>query len=518
MFISYLQRLLSQSAFWHAVVRKSRGTAALQWCRMQIAELQIIECSRDEFFRIYITFLMSDEFPPMLQHKMDIPLPDVPLPEVALPLLPNPEPEIPNHLVPDVSIYSHQVRDRMYRLIISQLFQDGHGPLGVSLATALSLHEPPCPPSDELYTIVSGLTPKRAQDGDVGDEKSIDLNVDSSVDITSPPLTVYEFAVATGHRGPVNAAAFNSSGKLVATGSQDGYIKVFDVEKMIQRGLDFHKLPPDQMEQSVIYRVIQDHNDNISSLSFHPDPDRQLLLSGSYDYTARLFSFEKSGYKRALRIIQEAEPIREVLFHPSGQYALIGTVHPTLRLYDIETNRSFVSSNKNDQHTGSITSLSYTKDGRMYCSGSKDGTIKLWDGISNRCIQTIVSAHEGTQINSVCFSKNGKYILSSGKDALVKLWEVSAVRPLMYYAGANLPPGMTPFRTQAQFNHDEEQVLYPSASGHLIVWNSRNAARLAALPLDHNGLVKRLCHSTAEPAYLTAGEDGRMRFYAKIRA
>ena len=180
---------------------------------------------------------------------MDISLPDVPLPEPA-PLLPEPEPDISNHHASkDVAVYSHQVRDRMYRLIISQLFQDGHGPLGVSLATALSLHEPPCPPSDELYTVVSGLTFKRSQDGDTSNEKSIDLNVDSSVDITSPPLTVYEFAVATGHRGPVNAAAFNSSGKLIATGSQDGYIKVFDVEKMIQRGLDFHKLPPDQMEQ-----------------------------------------------------------------------------------------------------------------------------------------------------------------------------------------------------------------------------------------------------------------------------
>ena len=85
---------------------------------------------------------------------------------------------------------------------------------------------------------------------------------------------------------------------------------------------------------------------------------------------------------------------------------------------------------------GSITSLSYTKDGRLYASGSKDGTIKIWDGQSNRCVQTIQAAHDGTQINSVTFSKNGKYILSSGKDALVKLWEVSAVRPLMYYAGA----------------------------------------------------------------------------------
>jgi WD40 repeat protein len=147
-----------------------------------------------------------------------------------------------------VDYHSHQVRERMYRLITSQLFQDGHGPLGVSIATALQLHEPPCPPSDELYTIVAQYVPRKP-DVEVNVEKSIDLTVDSSVDITSPPLTVYEFAVSTSHRGPINAASFNSTGTLVASASQDGYIKVYDVEKMIQRGLDFQRLPQDQMEQ-----------------------------------------------------------------------------------------------------------------------------------------------------------------------------------------------------------------------------------------------------------------------------
>ena len=99
----------------------------------------------------------------------------------------------------------------------------------------------------------------------------------------------------------------------------------------------------------------------------------------------------------------------------------------------------------------------------------------------------------------------------------MKLWEVAAARPLMFYSGA-AGPGLPVFRTQAQFNHDEEQVMYPSANGHLLVWNSRNAARLAAIPMNHNGLVRRFCHSSMEPAYVTASEDGRMRFYAKIRA
>lgn len=149
-----------------------------------------------------------------------------------------------------VPVALHHLREHMYRLVVSQLFQDGYGPLGVSLATAFNFMEPPCPPSDELFQIVSQHIPKKKEIVDeMVAEKSIDLSLDSSVEITSPPLTVYEFAVQTANRGSVHSAAFSSSGRLVATGSQDGYIKIYDVEKMIQRGLDFQKLPPDQVEQ-----------------------------------------------------------------------------------------------------------------------------------------------------------------------------------------------------------------------------------------------------------------------------
>ena len=50
---------------------------------------------------------------------------------------------------------------------------------------------------------------------------------------------------------------------------------------------------------------------------------------------------------------------------------------------------------------------------------------KVWDGVSNRCVNTFKSAHGGEIVSSVKFSKNAKYILSSGRDGLSTLWELS---------------------------------------------------------------------------------------------
>lgn len=44
----------------------------------------------------------------------------------------------------------------------------------------------------------------------------------------------------------------------------------------------------------------------------------------------------------------------------------------------------------------------------MYVSGSLDGNVKIWDGVSNRCIETFMRAHDGASICSAQFTKNGK--------------------------------------------------------------------------------------------------------------
>ncbi|VDK21857.1 unnamed protein product, partial [Anisakis simplex] len=46
-------------------------------------------------------------------------------------------------------------RDYMYRLIIGQLFYDGHQQLALNLATAIGCSAQPPPPSDKLFRLVS---------------------------------------------------------------------------------------------------------------------------------------------------------------------------------------------------------------------------------------------------------------------------------------------------------------------------------------------------------------------------
>ncbi|XP_069113989.1 cleavage stimulation factor subunit 1-like [Argopecten irradians] len=414
-------------------------------------------------------------------------------------------------------------RDLMYRLMISQLFYDGHQKLAVSLSTLVKAH-PACPPSDRLFKVLKyGLEIEEEIHGKelIGSENvapgsGIDLEYETDVQTISPEAALYETCYVTAHKGPCRAGAFHSGGKLIATGSEDSSIKILDVERMLAKSATPAEIiametPQQAMENHPVIRTLYDHNDEVTCLDFHPN--HQILASGSKDYSIKFFEYSKPSVKKAYKSIQEASEVRCLSFHPSGEYILCGTKHPTLRLYDVNTFQCFVGRHPSHQHEGPLTAVKWCPNANLFVTSSKDGDIKIWDGVSNLCINTFKKAHDGNEVCSVTFSRNSKYVVSSGKDSLVKLWELSTNRCLIVYTGAGAT-GKQQHRTQAVFNHTEDYVLFPDeATTSLCCWDSRNAERQRLLSLGHNGAVRYIAHSPTGPAFITCSEDFRARFW-----
>jgi len=181
----------------------------------------------------------------------------------------------------------------------------------------------------------------------------------------------------------------------------------------------------------------------------------------------------------------------------------------------VETNQCYVSSIPADQHRGPITDVTYSESARIYATASKDGDVKIWDGVSNRVINTYQRAHDGAEVCSTMFTRNNKYLLTSGKDSIVKLWELATNRCLIAYTGAGAA-GPQEYRAQARFNHNEDYVMFPDEkSGSLCSWDARNCDRKRLLALGHTAPVRYFIHSPTQPAFLTCSEDFRARFWYK---
>ncbi|NP_001315488.1 cleavage stimulation factor subunit 1 [Danio rerio] len=414
-------------------------------------------------------------------------------------------------------------RQHLYKLIISQLLYDGYTIIANSLISEVKPQNV-VSPSEQLMQLAkigmenddSAVQYAIGRSDTVAPGVGIDLEFDADVQTMSPEASEYETCYVTSHKGPCRVATYSRDGQLIATGSADASIKILDTERMLAKSampleVMMNETAQQNMENHPVIRTLYDHVDEVTCLSFHPT--EQILASGSRDYTLKLFDYSKPSAKRAFKHVQEAEMLRSISFHPSGDFLLVGTQHPTLRLYDVNTFQCFVSCNPLDQHTDTICGVCYNPSANSYVTCSKDGSIKLWDGVSNRCVTTFDKAHEGAEVCSAVFSKNSKYILSTGKDSVAKLWEISTGRTLVKYTGAGLS-GRQTHRTQGVFNHTEDYVLLPDERTiSLCCWDSRTAERKNLLSLGHNNIVRCIVHSPTNPGFMTCSDDFRARFW-----
>jgi len=126
-----------------------------------------------------------------------------------------------------------------------------------------------------------------------------------------------------------------------------------------------------------------------------------------------------------------------VAFSPDGNTIASGN-SDAIRLWDTDTGERLL---KLSGHTGPVESVAYSPDGRtLASSASWDGTIRLWDANTGELIQTLtghtLAIRGGTSgIYGVAFSRDCGTLASGSRDGTVLLWEFACstelgVKPL----------------------------------------------------------------------------------------
>ncbi|KAG9289464.1 hypothetical protein G9A89_008025 [Geosiphon pyriformis] len=191
----------------------------------------------------------------------------------------------------------------------------------------------------------------------------------------------------TGTRKFCHCVRFSPDGKVVAVGIETGRIYVFDT----QSGKQIHALSeypkPNTMFLTSIRGIIKGHGKLVRSIDF--TNDSKLLISGSDDRMINVYDI-KHGNRIANMPGQDGWVLTVSAAGSQSTLFAAGTTEGTIKLWDIAS-RKCVWSYVNAHHD-SVWEISWNPESDSFVSGSDDMCLKWWSRSSeNRfyCVPTI---------------------------------------------------------------------------------------------------------------------------------
>ncbi|RVX19374.1 WD repeat-containing protein 70 [Vitis vinifera] len=263
--------------------------------------------------------------------------------------------------------------------------------------------------------------------------------------------------VLKGHSKVVSALAVDHSGSRVLSGSYDYTVRMYDFQGMNSRLASFRQLEPFEGHQ-------------VRNLSWSPTSDRFLCVTGSAQ--AKIYDRDGLTLGEFVKGDMYIRDLKNTKGHISG--LTCGEWHPktketiltssedgSLRIWDVndfKSQKQVIKPKLARPGRVPVTTCAWDHEGKCIVGGIGDGSIQLWNlkpGWGSRPDIHVERGHSD-DITGLKFSSDGRILLSRSFDGSLKVWDLRQMKkPLQVFE--DLPNHYA--QTNVAFSPDEQLIL-----------------------------------------------------------
>lgn len=255
----------------------------------------------------------------------------------------------------------------------------------------------------------------------------------------------------------VTSLDWNSNGTLLATGSYDGFARIWSTSGKLEKTLGQHKGPIFALKwnKSGNYilsagvdrtTIIWDSNtgNHKQQFAFHSAPaldvDWQTDESFASCSTDKCIHVCKLGVDKPIKSFHgHTNEVNAIKWDPQGKFLASCSDDMTLKVWSMTQDNCVHDLQAHNKEIYTIK-WSHTGPGTnnpnadlVLASASFDSTVRLWDVERGNCLHTLTRHKE--PVYSVAFSPDGKHLASGSFDKCVHIWSVQTGKLVHSYKG-----------------------------------------------------------------------------------
>jgi len=216
------------------------------------------------------------------------------------------------------------------------------------------------------------------------------------------------------HKGVVHGIAWSPDGKIFASASPDGTVKLWQPDGAGTGALPLRTL---QLDGSALWDVV-----------FSPDGEALAAVGSS----GAIAIWKPDG--TLLQAIDAHQAVTKgVSFSPDGKTLASASTDGTVKLWKLDASPTVTDTSVPHKalllrtlngHTQGVVGVSFSPDGEIIATASLDQTVKLWN--KNGILLTTLTGHTGV-VTRVSFSPDGTFLVSASHDQTAILWNVKRI-------------------------------------------------------------------------------------------